>query len=318
VNFSASDSPRLSIGLAVYNGERFLSQALACLLGQTFDDFEFIVCDNASTDKTREICLDHASRDARIRYYRNQINLGAAPNFNLAFSLSKAPFFKWAAHDDLHSASYLATCMDILDKNPDVVLAHSATTFVDEDGKAFPWDAANGTYVDPWTGAHQRPDSSVIGNSLNPVERFRQVLSGARWGTHMFGVIRRPVLQKTKLLRSFAGDDRALLAELALLGRFQGSPERLFLKRFHKDVSWALDQRELKLFLNTDGKVYSKRARQLQGFFSAPSNKPIGRIDRMKCTGVVALHCLKVFGAALAGKEKRIAAQRGVYSRPKL
>jgi len=80
VNFSASDSPRLSIGLAVYNGERFLSQALACLLGQTFDDFEFIVCDNASTDKTREICLDHASRDARIRYFRNQRILGAAPD----------------------------------------------------------------------------------------------------------------------------------------------------------------------------------------------------------------------------------------------
>ena len=58
---SGSRSPRLTIGLPVYNGERYLPQTLSCLLAQTFGDFELIVCDNASGDSTKEICLDFAS-----------------------------------------------------------------------------------------------------------------------------------------------------------------------------------------------------------------------------------------------------------------
>ena len=60
-----------------------------------------------------------------------------------------------------------------------------------------------------------------------------------------------------------------MLVELALLGRFQSSPERLFLKRIHPDVSWALNQRELKSWLSNDGKPYWRRARQLEAFFCA-------------------------------------------------
>ena len=83
-------SPRLSIGLPVYNGERYLAEAFDCFLAQTFQDFEIIVCDNASTDRTAEICRSFAQRDPRIRYYRNEKNLGAIPNFNRVFELSRS------------------------------------------------------------------------------------------------------------------------------------------------------------------------------------------------------------------------------------
>jgi len=315
---SGPRSPRLTIGLPVYNGERYLPRTLSCLLAQTFGDFELIVCDNASGDSTKEICLDFASRDSRLRYVHNERNLGAIPNFNRAVELGSAPFFKWTAHDDLYSPSYLAECMAILERSPDVVLAHSDTAFIGEDDEKFAWDSATGSYVDPLTGIHQRPDSPDIGKSTSPVERFWQVLSGALWGTHMFGVIRRPMLQKTRLLENFVSSDRAFLAELALLGRFETCEERLFKKRFHRQVSWALNQHELRDYLSTADKTYSRRARQVRAFFGAPSGKPISGVERMVCNGMVALHCLRVFGQALTMKDARNAARAVAWRQDKL
>jgi glycosyltransferase involved in cell wall biosynthesis len=302
-------APRLSIGLPVYNAQAFLPQALDCLLTQTFDDFEIIICDNASTDRTELICRDYAGRDPRVRYFRNPVNLGAIANFNRTFELASAPLFKWAAHDDLHRTDYLESCVRLLDEDPAAVLAHSGTAFIGEDGLEFPFDAAAGCYLDPKTGARQKPDSPAIGDSAIAATRFWQVLSRARWGSHMFAVIRREALQQTHLLPNFAGSDRAMLGELALLGRFRAVPERLFLKRFHATVSWALNQRELKSFLSTDGKAYSRRARQIRAYFSVPRGKPVGPITKAACAAMVAVHCVKITAHSLARKEARTAAQ---------
>jgi glycosyltransferase involved in cell wall biosynthesis len=308
--------PRLSIGLPVYNAEKFLPQALDHFLAQTFENFEIIISDNASTDCTQQICREYVSRDARIRYVRNQTNLGAIANFNRTFELSAAPLFKWAAHDDLHRGCYLESCVRLLDEDPLVILAHSGTVFIGDDGQAFPLEIDTGTYVDPKTGARQQPDSPTIGDSPIAVERFRQVLSRARWGTHMFGIIRREALRQTRLLPNFAGSDRAMLAELALLGRFRSVPDALFLKRFHADVSWALNQRELKSFLSTDGKAYSRRARQIKAYFAAPSGKPVGAVTKATCTALVVAHCMKITAQTLARKEARNAAYGTAWRSP--
>jgi glycosyltransferase involved in cell wall biosynthesis len=306
-------APRLSIGLPVYNAQAFLPQALDCLLTQTFDDFEIIICDNASTDGTELICRDYADRGPRVRYFRNPTNLGAIANFNRTFALASAPLFKWAAHDDLHRSNYLESCVRLLDQDPATVLAHSGTAFIGENGQEFPFDAATGNYIDPKTGAHQKPDSPAIGDSAIAATRFWHVLSRARWGSHMFAVMRREALERTHLLPNFAGGDRAMLAELALLGRFRAVPERLFLKRFHAAVSWALNQRELKSFLSTDGKAYSRRARQLKAFFSAPRGKPVRALTKAACTAMVAVHCAKITAQTIVRKESRNAAQGTVW-----
>src|SRR5262249_38674640 len=91
----------VSIGMAVYNGERYLPQTLDSLLAQTYSDFELIICDNCSIDGTEEICRSYVARDSRIHYYRNRTNIGVDRNFNLAFKLSRGKYFKWAADDDL-------------------------------------------------------------------------------------------------------------------------------------------------------------------------------------------------------------------------
>jgi glycosyltransferase involved in cell wall biosynthesis len=72
--------PTVSVGLAVYNGENYLSEAIDSILNQTFTDFELIISDNASTDRTAKICQDYASRDPRIRYTCADRNRGAAWN----------------------------------------------------------------------------------------------------------------------------------------------------------------------------------------------------------------------------------------------
>ena len=309
---SARYSRRLSIGLPVYNGGRYLAETLDCFLAQTFQDFEIVVCDNASTDRTPEICRSFAKRDPRIRYYRNEQNLGAVPNFNRLFELSQLPLFKWAAHDDLYHPRYLETCIRILDDDPGVILAHSKTAFVDERGETFPLDPA-GNYVDPKTGVAQTADSPLVADSPIAIRRFWQVLSGASWGTHMFGIMRREMLQKTRLVPNFAGGDRAMLAELALLGRFRCADEVLFFKRFHEGASWALNQKELKRWLNTDGEAYSRRARQLKAFLATPQGKPVGLITKAACMILVAAHSAKTAIEAAAGKDARRAAQGLVW-----
>lgn len=307
--------PSVAIGLPVYNGERYLSATLDCFLAQTFGDFELTVCDNASTDRTGEIAQAYQARDDRIRYHRNERNLGAIPNFNRTFALSSAPLFKWTAHDDLYEAAYLEACVSLLEHHPHAVLAHSATRFIDEKGAAFPVDPETDGFVDPKTQVLQFPDSPAIADHPSPVERFRQVLAHARWGSHMFGLMRRNALARTRLVPDFAGGDRAMLAELALLGRFVASPEPLFSKRFHENVSWALKQSELKRFMNTDGRVYLRRRRQLEAFFSAPWRSPVDPVSKLACTGLVALHTVKVAVAAAGGREARNAAQGRVWRR---
>jgi hypothetical protein len=243
-----------------------------------------------------------------------EINIGAAANFRLAFQLASTPLFKWAAHDDLYHPDYLATCVEILQRNPDVVLAHSATAFIDEAGATFPSDPATGQFRDPVTGELQTPDAPSVGDSQKPAYRFWQVLSRARWGSHIFGVIRREALARTKVLANFASSDRATLAELALIERFQSTEERFYLKRFHQGGSWALSQDELKNFLGGSER-YSRRRRQLAGFFSAPLNKPVSLATKAVCTSMVAVHCGKILVDMASGKDARYAAQGRMWRR---
>jgi len=312
---SAHLSPKLSIGLPVYNGERFLAQALDSLLAQTFRNFEIVICDNASTDRTPEICRAYAQRDSRIRYFRNQRNLGSVANFNLVFELSTAPLFKFAAHDDLHREDYLESCVHLLDKHPDVVLSHCDIAFIDENGKVFPSKLETGCYIDPKTGAQLRTDSLKIGDHVGATERFWQVLSQAQWGTHVFGVIRRKDLQQTRLNLDFYSSDRVLLGELALLGRFQCLPEQMFFKRLHSEVSWALSEKEQKTYESADGTRYNRRIRQLQAHFSAPLRKPLRPIDKCVCIMMVAAHCFRVAARSLSDEKARETAQKSVWRR---
>ena len=126
-----SKTAKVAIGLPVYNGERYLDKAIDSLLNQTFTDFELIISDNQSSDRTEQICLDYAASDKRIRFVRQEKNLGSTGNFNFVFQASNHEYFKWAAYDDICSPTFLEKCVKLLDENPDVVWCHSRSIHID-------------------------------------------------------------------------------------------------------------------------------------------------------------------------------------------
>src|SRR5262245_44937991 len=127
--------PRISIGLPVYNGEKFLKESVNSLLAQTFDDFELILSDNASTDETPAICRSYSDADKRVRYFRNDENIGVYRNFNRVFQLGSGEYFKWAAADDICHRELLAKCLKVLESDASVVATYPKVQFVDEEGR---------------------------------------------------------------------------------------------------------------------------------------------------------------------------------------
>lgn len=120
-----SKEPLVSIGLPVYNGERYLKEALDSLLAQTYKNFEIIISDNASSDKTAEICEAYLLKDKRIKYIRQSKNIGQVANFNFVLEKSEGKYFMWAAHDDLWDERFIEKCVLALEGNPEAVMAFS-------------------------------------------------------------------------------------------------------------------------------------------------------------------------------------------------
>jgi glycosyltransferase involved in cell wall biosynthesis len=242
--------PLVSIGIPVYNGERYLAETLASLLNQTFKDFEIVISDNASTDGTAAICHSYQAKDPRIRYFRNAENIGAAPNFNRVFKLSSAPLFHGGACDDLYEPLFLERCVEVLDRDQSIVLSHARTKLIGDAGEALLFDGEQDCYVDSYGNARgasgdvMRSQPYHVGEAACPERRFREVLWVMGWSLPLCGVIRRQALLRTSLYGNYSGADKVLLAELALLGRFHEVGEELFAKRIHRGCTHHKTPRE--------------------------------------------------------------------------
>lgn len=213
--------PKVTIGLPVYNGENYLSEAIESILNQTFPDFELIISDNASSDRTEEICRHYKKKDNRIRYYRAKTNLGAALNYNRTFELARGEYFKWSAHDDVLEPEYLQKCVEILDSEPDFILCQTEVKIINSKGKLIEY--------------YQNPLHKM--DSYFPQNRFGDMVLSHHPCFDVFGLIRYEVLIKTKLHGNYLGADRNLLAELALRGRLYKYPDYLFNIRDHSKRS---------------------------------------------------------------------------------
>ena len=223
---ASSTVPRVSIGVPVYNGERYVARTLNSLLAQTFTDFELIITDNASTDATEAICRAYVMRDPRVCYHRSSVNVGIAGNFNRCVALSRAPYFKWQAADDLVAPTFLERCVAVLDSDPSVVLAFARSLIIDEEDK--PVRAA---------------DYDADADDPRPHVRFGRMINidhHRHAAQEVYGVIRSDALRRTPGYERCVRTDSILLARLALLGRFRAVEERLFLNREHGDRSVRL------------------------------------------------------------------------------
>ena len=127
--------PIVSVGMPVYNGESTLASAIESILSQTFSDLELIISDNASTDKTEEICRDYAARDSRIRYIRQPTNTGPENNFKYVLDQSVGQYFMWAADDDTRTPGFIEANLGILEANADIVFSSSPNCFMGQENK---------------------------------------------------------------------------------------------------------------------------------------------------------------------------------------
>jgi glycosyltransferase involved in cell wall biosynthesis len=218
--------PRVSIGMPVFNGERFLERTLDSLLGQTYTGFELVISDNGSTDRTRELCLAAAERDPRVRYHRSDENRGATWNFNRVFTLARGEYFKWAAYDDLCGPAFLELGVAALDRSPGSVLAYPRSRMIDEE------DVVLGDHEDGLALAQPTPHG-----------RLAALVPALGYTNPVYGVIRSSALRQTRLLGAYPSADCVLLAELALLGGFVEIPDRLFLRRIHPQMSRRVNPR---------------------------------------------------------------------------
>jgi hypothetical protein len=225
---------KVAIGLPVYNGGNYLGAAIESILAQTYGDFDFLISDNASNDDTEEICRAYAKRDARIRYLRRTRNVGAAANHNLLARMADSPYFKWAAHDDVLAPGFLAACVDVLERDPTVVLASPATMLIDDRGVPLPYSAELGGMIDRsgvcWPVMPERNDGLMV---EDPAVRFEAVMLNMFMCVEIFGLMRRSMLLRTSLQGPFGGADKVLLGEMSLLGPFWLGQQTLFFRRCH-------------------------------------------------------------------------------------
>jgi glycosyltransferase involved in cell wall biosynthesis len=269
----ADKASRVSVGLPVYNGEKYLSAALDSLLAQTFEDFELVISDNGSTDGTEAICREYAHRDPRVCYQRSPVNRGLAWNHNRVVRLARGEYFKWAGHDDVYHPDMLRRCVEVLDREPDVVLCSAQDIEIDDVGSVI-----------------REPVYELVDTaSPRPYKRFRAILLG-RGGHDIYGVIRTEVLRRTMLTSSAYSNDRAMMAELALRGRFHHLPDVLLYIRDHtqrtaqirtlRSKIAVLDPHRGNALLHPMFRIY---AEYTFGFFRAIARVPLPWDERARC-----------------------------------
>lgn len=212
--------PRVSIGIPVFNGENYICAAIDSILAQTFEEFEVIICDNASEDRTEAICREYANKDKRIRYFRNSQNIGAANNHNRTFELSSGEYFKWCSHDDLLGSTFLEKCVAALDDNSNAIAAQPIVGCID----------SNGTLLGVCDT--ERLERAA---SARPSDRFDALGKDPRPCYEVYALVRRKTLSKTGLIASYPWSDITLIAELSLIGPFVLVPEILIFNRDHPD-----------------------------------------------------------------------------------
>lgn len=204
-NVAACSHPRVSVGMPVFEAERFLRRSIESILAQDYPNFELLVSDNGSTDATSFICQEYARADERVRYHRHDANRGTAWNFNYVFEVASGPYFVWAADDDWRGPGFITACVSALESDPAAVLC-----------------ASTGVNVGDVTGRI----SGIPAVKLAEPTAFQRVrrLVGSREGHNpcslIYGVARTALLRLAMPFEPNWGEDALVLYRAACVGTF--------------------------------------------------------------------------------------------------
>jgi glycosyltransferase involved in cell wall biosynthesis len=207
--------------MPVYNGERFIREAIDSLLRQDHENLELIVSDNASTDRTAEICAEYAAGDRRVRFGQNARNAGAISNFNKVLGLASADYFMWAAADDLWEPTYVSTLLGMLQADPEAVLAFAGFDNVDDRGEA----------IRDYPRLFDLPSEDTFQRMMNYVVQ-EESLGKANL---IYSLMRRPVLRSAGGFKVWGnglwGADMLVVFRILASGKLTVADEVLFHKR---------------------------------------------------------------------------------------
>ena len=272
---SMSTAP-VSIGMPVYNGERYLENTLDSVLNQTFSDFVLYISDNASTDKTQAICEAYAEKDPRIVYIRNKQNVGAAKNYECCFTPATSEYFRWQNADDPIELTLIEDCYQLLTANPDYVLTYGKSRIIDEKGDLV-----------------REYDDNLCLLQDSASERFIRCINDIRLQNLMYGLIRRKPLAATALLKAYTSSDLNLIGELAMYGKFGEVPKILFNRRVHPSASSynMEDKEKLKDFWDpSKRKLVMQTWRSFYEYYKAALRAPISSKERREICTYLARH----------------------------
>lgn len=265
--------PRLSIGLPVYNGARYMGECIRSILEQSFWDFELIICDNASTDDTAAIARCFADGDGRVRYLRNGSNLGAARNFNLTFESARARYFKWACADDVLADGFLEDAMREFEHHPEMVLCYGMIALIDAAGNCI-----------------SRYEQGLDLRSESVVDRYRRAREHSGYLNVLQGIMRSDALGRSALMGGFPGSDEILMVELSLHGTFREMSRPMLYRRMHMEAASAsrtVEEVQEHLDPRCRGRFAPRYWRRSYGHMRAAVRAPLPAFTRLYLLSIV-------------------------------
>lgn len=232
--------PAVSVGMPVYNGAKYIREALDSLLAQTFTDFELIISDNASTDESHEICGEYVGKDPRIKYVRQSENLGGVANFNYVLANSKGDYFTWLACDDSFDPSFLEKTVQYLDQFEDVVACACDFRVIDENGDLSRIERLERIYpLEDWRHSQEH--------------FFMFPLTNVYFA--FYGMFRRRALENAGIKNKptwcglASGNETPFLCRVVALGKIVALPEILRAYRNHSRSMYNTEQKKKALAL---------------------------------------------------------------------
>jgi glycosyltransferase involved in cell wall biosynthesis len=287
--------------MPVYNSKKYIRKQLDSLLAQTYTNFEIVITDNCSTDETPQIIADYMARDSRIRYVRNETNIGLYSNFNRCFELARGEYFKWAADDDLHDPRFLEKAVAVLDSDPEVVMCWCLVRQIDSYGDEIPLEAlGKGVYYD--RDGHKTmvspPDEHGAAlNSPRITTRLRGAIHNNTWSYEIFGLCRRELMAKSSRHQDYYGSEKVCVVEFAAMGRIHTLPEVLFYYRRHPaqstGIMTAKQRQSVILGATTVKRVKNVRLQNMKGMYRAAFRFPASPLDKLSAAFVVTTYYAK-------------------------
>jgi glycosyltransferase involved in cell wall biosynthesis len=214
------DQPLATIGVPVYNGERYLAQCLDSLLAQTYRDFTLLISDNASTDGTAEICRRYVAADSRVHYHRNEVNIGLYANFRFILDAVRTRYVKMASADDYWAPAMLGDALAQMERDASLVLCYPQAVLVDQNG-----------------AEQSKYDHRLQLMEDDPAMRFTRALTEVGLVNQLQGLIRIDAVRAALPLLDLPGSDNVFLAELSLHGKIMQLPAYQYYRRFHEEAS---------------------------------------------------------------------------------